>query len=172
MSSPDLLRPLSSQGLSNDRVVVFSVSGGRWSGPTLLVNSPALRFRLDELADVVERVVFVEDSTFDAALLATIDAMLAALGPEDGLVQFEMAAEAIKLTRQPSNGMPLETPLFISHGVDRSTVVSFGPPEVLRVSALLDALATPPSESWVDPAGLIVANGGRIETYPRLPLTD
>jgi hypothetical protein len=127
---------------------------------------------MDELADEVERVVFVEDSTLDAAMLTTIDAMLDAMDSEDGLVQIQVAAEAIKLTRPPSDGTPPGTPLFIGQGVDRSTVVSFGPPEVLRVSALLGALATPPSESWVDPAGLVVANGGRIETYPRLPLTD
>jgi hypothetical protein len=122
----------------------------------------------------VERVVFIDGSSLGAATVATIDAMLGAMGPEDGLVQFEMAAEAIKLTRelQIDGTEPEEAPLLIYRGVDRSTVLSFRPPEVLRASALLAALATPPSEAWVNPAGLVVANGGRIETYPRFPLKE
>jgi hypothetical protein len=169
MSSPDLLRPLELRGFagSNDRVVGFGVLGGPRSGPTLLVHSPALLVRLDQLDEDVERVVFVEGLSPDAATLATIDSMLRAIGPQDGLVQFQMAAEAIKLTREPQmGGATLPPAVLIERGVDRSNVVSFRPPEVLRTSALLAALAKPPSEEWVNPAGLIIANGGWIETYP------
>jgi len=169
MTGSDLLRILALPELagSNDRVVVFGVPGGRRSGPTLLVHSPALLVRLDQLDDDVERVVFIEGSSPEAATLATIDSMLRAIGPQDGLVQFQMAAEAIKLTREPQvDGATLQLPFLIERGVDRSNVVSFRPPELLRTSALLAALAKPPSEEWVDPAGLIVANGGWIETYP------
>lgn len=172
MPSPHLLR-LESPELENDRVVVFGVLGQRWSGPTLLVHSPSLLFRLDQLADHVGRVVFVAGSSPDATTLATIDAMLGAMGTEDGLVRFEMAAEAIKLTRRPQvDRATARLLVLIERGVDRSTVVSFRPPELLRTSALMAALAMPPSDEWVNPAGLIVANGGRIETYPRIPLKD
>lgn len=156
-----MLRPFPSRQLGliegDDRVVVFGVLGGRRVGPTILVHTPTLLLRLDHLADDVELVVFVEDSPPDAATVATIDDMLAAMGSEDGLVQYQMAAEAIKMTRGQ----------ILSRGIDRSSLVSFRPPEVLRTAALVAAVANPPSELWVNPAGLVAANGGRIETYPR-----
>ena len=179
MASPDLLRVIPSRklGLSadNDRVVVFGVLGGRWLGPTILVHSPTLLLRLDQVADAVDLVAFVEDSSFDAANVATITDMLAVMGSEDGLVQFQVPAEAMKLTRAagsrdgtpPTDGVAPGSPVFIRHGIDRSKLVSFRPPEVLRASALVSAVKIPPSELWVNPAGLIAARGGRIETYPR-----
>jgi hypothetical protein len=169
MSGPGLVQPLSLSALGrfNDRVVVFGVLGERRSGPTLLVHSPALMVRLDQVDDDVERVVFVDGLVPDAATLAIIDSMLGAIGPQDGLVQFQLAAEAIKLTREPQvDGVTPQPAVLIERGVDRSNVVSFRPPELLRTSALLAALAKPPSEEWVNPAGLIVADGGWIETYP------
>lgn len=170
MPSPHLLR-LESHKLENDGVVVFGVLGGRRTGPTLLVHRPTLLGHLEGWDDDLGRVVFVQGSAPDATMLATIDAMLIAMGSEDGLVRFEVAAEAIKLTRAPQvDGLAPQLPVLIERGVDRSTVVSFRPPELLRTSALLAALAMPPSDEWVNPAGLIVANGGRIETYPRIPL--
>jgi len=177
MSSSDLLRMIPSRelGLSadNDRVVVFGVLGGKRLGPTILVHAPTLLLRLDQLTDVVKVVVFVEDSSLDAAIVATINDMLAAMGSEDGLVQFEVPAEAMKLTRAPASvDRPPTTNIagshvFIRHGIDRSKLVSFRPPEVLRASALLAAVTIPLSELWVNPAGLIAARGGRIETFPR-----
>jgi len=167
MSSPHLLRPFPSRQLGliegDDRVVVFGVLGGRRLGSTLLVHSPTLLFRLDHLTDGVELVVFVEDSPPDAATVATIDDMLATMGSEDGFVQFQLAAEAIKLTRGDGPG----SQRFVGQGIDRSTLVSFRPPEVLRASALVAAVTEPPTDLWVNPAGLVAANGGRIATYPR-----
>ena len=178
MPSPDLLRVIPSRelGLSADidRVIVFGVLGGRRLGPTILVHLPTLLLRLDQLADAVDLVVFAEDSSFDAANVATITDMLAAMGSEDGLVQFQVPAEAMKLTRAavsgdrtPPTDVPPDSLVFIRHGIDRSKLVSFRPPEVLRASALVAAVKIPPSELWVNPAGLIAARGGRIETYPR-----
>lgn len=165
MSSPHLLRPFPSRQLGliegDDRVVVFGALGGRRLGSTLLVHSPTLLFRLDHLTDEVELVVFVEDSPPDAATVATIDDMLATMGSEDGLVQFQLAAEAIKLTKGAGSQR------FVGQGIDRSTLVSFRPPEVLRASALIAAVTEPPTDLWVNPAGLVAANGGRIATYPR-----
>lgn len=169
MSSPHLLRPFPSRQLGlvegDDRVVVFGVLGGRRLGSTILVHSPTLLLRLDQLTDEVELVVFVEDSPPDAATVATIDDMLASMGSEDGLVQFQVAAEAVKLTKADVSG----SQHFIGQGVDRSTLVSFRPPEVLRAAALVAAVTRPPSELWVNPAGLVAGNGGRIATYPRAP---
>ena len=171
MSSPHLLRPFPSRQLGlidgDDRVVVFGVLGGRRLGSTLLVHAPTLLFRLEQLSDGVELVAFVEDSPPDAATVATIDDMLAAMGSEDGLVQFQMAAEAIKLTKGDGRGRQQ----FVGKGIDRSTLVSFRPPEVLRAPALVAAVTKPPTELWVNPAGLVAANGGRIATYPRQPLS-
>jgi hypothetical protein len=169
MSSPHLLRPFPSRQLGliegDERVVVFGVLGGRRLGSTILVHSPTLLLRLDQLNDGVELVVFVEDSPPDAAAVATIDDMLAAMGSEDGLVQFQLAAEAIKLTR----GDASRSQHFIGHAIDRSTLVSFRPPEVLRAAALVAAVTKPPSELWVNPAGLVAASGGTIATHPRPP---
>ncbi len=173
MSSPHLLRPFPSRQLGliegHDRVVVFGVVGGRRLGSTMLVHSPTLLFRLEQLNDGVELVVFVEDSPPDAGTVATIDDMLAAFGPEDGLVQFQVAAEAIKLTKgdasRSQNSMGQH---FIDQGVDRSTLISFRPPEVLRASALVAAISKPPTELWVNPAGLIAACGGTIAIHPKL----
>lgn len=166
MSSPDLLRPFPSRQLGlvegDDRVVVFGVLGGRRLGSTILVHSPTLLLRLDQLNDGVELVVFVEDSPPDGATVATIDDMLAAMGSEDGLVQFQVAAEAIKLTK----GDAPQSQHFIDSGIDRSTLISFRPPEVLRASALVAAVAKPPAELWVNPAGLIAASGGTIAIHP------
>jgi hypothetical protein len=174
MSSSDLLRVIPSQelGLSADidRVIVFGVGGGRKLGPTILVHSPTLLLRLDQLTDAVDVVVFVEDSPLEPAFVATINDMLSAMGSEDGLVQFQIPAEAMKLTRDQgskSNDVSPGSLVFISHGVDRSKLVSLRPPEVLRATALIAAVKIPPSELWVNPAGLIAARGGRIETYPR-----
>jgi hypothetical protein len=171
MSSPHLLRPFPSRQLGliegGDRVVVFGVLGGRRLGSTILVHSPTLLLRLDQLSDGVELVVFVEDSPPDSATVATIDDMLAAMGSEDGLVQFQLAAEAIKLTRSDAP----HSQHFIGHAIDRSTLVSFRPPEVLRAAALVAAVTKPPSELWVNPAGLVAASGGTIATHPR-PLSS
>jgi hypothetical protein len=178
MSSPHLLRPFPSRQLGliegDDRVVVFGVLGGRRLGSTILVHSPTLLLRLDQLNDGVELVVFVEDSPPDAATVATVDDMLAAMGSEDGLVQFQVAAEAIKLTKgDASRSQNLIDQQFIGQhfidlGIDRSTLVSFRPPEVLRTSALVAAVTKPPTELWVNPAGLIVASGGTIAIHPNL----
>ncbi|HUP16637.1 MAG TPA: hypothetical protein VM848_11385 [Acidimicrobiia bacterium] len=169
MSSPHLLRPFPSRQLGliegDDRVVVFGVLGGRRLGSTILVHSPTLLLRLDQLNDGVELVVFVEDSPPDAATVATIDDMLAAMGSEDGLVQFQVAAEAIKLTKEDAS----RSQHFIGQGIDRSTLVSFRSPEVLRASALVAAVTEPPTELWVNPAGLIAASGGTIGIHPRPP---
>lgn len=168
MSSPHLLRPFPSRQLGliegDDRVVVFGVLGGRRLGSTILVHSPTLLLRLDQLNEAVELVVFVEDSPPDAATIATIDDMLAAMGPEDGLVQFQLAAEAVKLTKASQ----AHTLHFIGQGIDRSTLVSFRPPEVLRAAALVAAVSEPPTELWVNPAGLVAASGGTIATHPKL----
>ena len=168
MSSPHLLRPFPSRQLGliegDNRVVVFGVLGGRRLGSTILVHSPTLLLRLDQLNDGVELVVFVEDSPPDSATVATIDDMLAAMGSEDGLVQFQVAAEAIKLTK----GDASLSQNLIRQGIDRSTLVSFRPPEVLRASALVAAVTKPPTELWVNPAGLIAANGGKIAIHPNL----
>ncbi len=167
MSSPHLLRPFPSQQLGliegGDRVVVFGVLGGRRLGSTVLVHAPTLVVRLHQLSDAVELVVFVEDSPPDAATVATIDDMLSAMGPEDGLVQFHLAAEAVKLTRDDA----ARSQHFVGPAIDRSTLVSFRPPEVLRAAALVAAMTTPPSELWVNPAGLVAASGGIIATHPR-----
>lgn len=150
---------------------MFGVLGGRRLGPTILVHSPTLLLRLDQLADDVELVAFVEDSPPDAATIATIDDMVATISAEDdGLVRFQMAAEAIKLTGEEFPGGTAAGPaLLITGGIDRSTLVSFRPPELLRAFALVAAVARPPSDLWVNPAGLVVANGGRIDLYPRTP---
>ncbi|HSL24703.1 MAG TPA: hypothetical protein VLA54_00365 [Acidimicrobiia bacterium] len=161
MTSPHLLRPFPSRQLGlvegDDRTMAFGVLGGRRAGVTVLVHVPTLLRRMNDLAPDIGVVVFFEDATPDAATVARIDDMLAALGAEDGLVQFQMAAEAIKLR---------EGDLLV-RSVDRSQLVSFRPPEVLKRKALERALEPPPPDLWVDPAGLVAHAGGRIGLFPR-----
>lgn len=200
MQAGELLRPLSAQrlGLNDAKVVVFGVLGGQRAGPTLLVHGPTLLDQLRQMPDHLERVVFAAGSSVDSMTVASINAMLSVMGPEDGLVQFQTAAEAIKLTRAGNATEGASGPArMIDRSIDRSTLVSFCPPEVLRVPALVGAAAGqinekwatdegtpsgrggPPAnrdgrggslanrDAWVNPAGLVAANGGRIETYPR-----
>jgi hypothetical protein len=168
MSSSELLHMFPAEQLGpikgRDRVVVFGVLGDRRLGPTILVHAPTLRLSLDQLANDVQRVVFIEGSSLDPTTISTIAEMLEAMGSEDGLVRFETAAEAIKLISGNLSGEPAP---IISRGIERSSVISFRPPEVLRRSSLVAAVSGSRSEPWVDPAGLVAANGGRIQTYPR-----
>ena len=116
----------------------------------------------------VERVVFVEDSSSDAADVATIDAML----DGDGLRRRACSVpDGRRGDQADQRTIVLGAPApqrFIGHGIDRSTVVSFRPPGGLadvcpagqRVTD-----ATDPS-SWVNPAGL---SGGQRRPDRDLP---
>ena len=155
----------------NERVVVYGVPDREDSGHSLRVHVQTLLVFLDRLPGRVERIVFVEGSSVDSATAQTIEDMLAAMGPEDGLVQFQIPAEAIKLLERESNTAPASsenrgTVRFIERGIDRATLLELRPPQVLRVSSLVRALMTFPSGEWVDPAGLLAANAGLIETHP------
>ena len=175
MPALHLLSPIGAHELGprggDERVVVFGVPDREHPGHSLRVHLQTLLVLLDRLPARVERIVFVEGSSVDSATAQTIEDMLAAIGPEDGLVQFQIPAEAIKLVKRESDTAPASsekrgTIRFIERGIDRATLLAFRPPQVLRVSSLVRALMTPPSGEWVDPAGLVAAHAGLIETYP------
>ena len=173
---PDLhlLCPIGSHELGprgrDERVFVYGVPARQQSGPSLRVHVQTLRVLLDRLPGRVERLVFVEGSSADSATAQAIEDMLAAMGPEDGLVRFQIPAEAIKLVTREGDAAPAPsnrgTVRFIERGIDRATLLVFRPPEVLRVSSLARALLRSAVGEWVDPAGLVAAHAGLIETYP------
>ena len=155
----------------DERVLVFGVPGRQHSGPSLRVHVQTLRVLIDQLPGRVERLVFVEGSAVDSATAQAIEDMLAAMGPEDGLVRFQIPAEAIKLVKIEGDAASAPsanrgTLRFIERGIDRATLLAFCPPEVLRVSSLARALLHSPVGEWVDPAGLVASHAGLIETYP------
>ena len=155
----------------DDNVLVYGVPGRQHSARSLQVHVQTLMTVLGQLSAAIERLVLVEGSSVDAPTARTIDEMLAAMGPEDGLVRFQIPADAIKLIKRESGGAPgaspnKEAPRFVERGIDRASLLAFRPPEVLRVSSLVAALRTPPVGEWVDPAGLMAAHGALIETYP------
>ena len=171
MPNLHLLCPIPSHDLGprggDQRVVVFGVPGREHPGHDLRVHVQTLQVLLERLPGTVERLIFVEGSSVDSATARAIEDMLAAMGPEDGLVQFQIPAEAIKLVKRESDlSADRKSVRFIERGIDRTTLLAFRPPEVLRVSSLNRALMTSSVGEWIDPAGLVAAHGGMIETYP------
>lgn len=160
MSSPHLLRPFPARQLGlvegDDRVLVFGVLGGRYSGPTPLAHLPTLRRRCAELNAQVEILVFVDEPQPDAATVARIDDMLAEFEDGDALVCYQPATEAMKVIESGK----------VVRGVDRSSLLAVRSPEVVRRRALERAMEGA-TDTWVNPTGLIADSGGDIRLFPK-----
>lgn len=137
--------------------MVFSVLGGRFAGPSVLVHVPTLVRRVRELPRYIDTVVFVDEPVPDGALVATVDDMVAAFGSADldVLAQYVPATEAVKRV----DGM------VVAEGIDRSSLVAVRCPEVIRRSTLEKAVSEVGEQMWVNPAALVVASGGKIGFY-------
>lgn len=135
--------------------MVFGVLGGRYAGPSVLAHAPTLMRRLHELPLEVEIVAFIDDAMPDAAVIARIDDMLAVFDGADALVCFQRTTEAMKEVAGE----------VVVRGIDRSQLVAVRSPEVIRRSALDRAMASPPTEVWVNPTALVAADGAVIKLF-------
>ncbi len=156
-----MLRPFNSRQLhlveGGGRVVVFSVLGGRYAGPSVMVHVPTLVHRVLELPRSIATVVFVDEPVPDPSTVWTIDHMIAAFEEldADALVQYVAAMEAVKR----ANGDVLV------EGIERSSLLAIRSPEVIDRRALDEAVSRITGELWVSPTALVAASGGKIAPY-------
>ena len=161
-----MLRPFSSRQLhlveGDGQVVVFSVLGDRYAGPSVMVHAPTLVHRVADLSPSITKVVFVDEPVPDPSTVSTIDDMIEAFEKmdADALVQYVTAMEAIKRV----DGDDLAV------GVDRSSLVSIRSPEVIDRLALDRAVSRITGAAWVNATSLIAAIGGKIAIYSGPPV--
>ena len=161
MTSPHLLRPFTSRQLAlvegDGRVMAFGVLGGRYVGPSVQVHAPTLIKRVRDLPRSIDTVVFFDEPVPDAAMVSTIDDMLAAYAQleVDVLVPYVAATEAVKRVQGE----------VVAEGIDRSSLVSIRCPEIIDRSVLDRTVTALGDELWVNPTALIAGRGGRIELY-------
>ncbi len=152
MLSPHLLRPYSGSQLglveAGLGVLVLAAAGSRWVGPTL-------EHRVSQ-SDATW-VVVVGEPVPEPSTVAQIDDMLAVVTDDlDGLVATAPFTEAVKEVEGDRVVRP----------VDRTSLVRIRPPEVLRRSALTEALGGV-EDLWVNAAHLVLAAGGTVAPYRR-----
>lgn len=162
-----MLRPFTARQLSlvegSDRVMVFAVLGDRYVGSAVQVHLPTLLRRLDCLPAEVDTLVFVDEPVPDAATIATIDDMLAAMegGRADALGRYVPATDAVKRVEGDR----------VVEAIDRVALVGLRSPEVIRRPALERAVEGVGDAQWVNPTGLVAASGGVVEFFglPSVP---
>lgn len=161
-----MLRPFSSRQLhlveGDGRVVVFSVLGDRYVGPSVMVHAPTLVHRVSDLPRSITKVVFVDEPVPDASTVSTIDDMIEAFEKldADALVQYVTATEAIKRVDGDD----------LAEGIDRSSLISIRSPEVIDRLALDRAVSRISGAPWVNTTSLIAAIGGKIAIYSGPPV--
>ena len=168
MTSPHLLRPFSSRQLAlvegDGQVMAFGVLGGRYVGPSIQVHVPTLLKRVRDLPRTIRTVVFFDEPVPDAAMVSTIDDMLAEFEElqAEVLVPYVAATEAVKRVDGD----------LVAEGIDRTSLVSIRCPEIIDRTILDAAVASLSDELWVNPTALIAAQGGAIRLYghPLVPL--
>ena len=157
--SPHLLRPYTAQQLNltrrAEKVMVLAALGGRQLGPALQVHAPTLVSRIGSTLLRTDVVVFIDEPVPDAATVNVIESMLDDLGGECGLVRSVAATEAVK---RLENGV-------VAEGIDRSSLFSPRPPEILRRECLTNAVISLTDEQWINPSALVLAQGGSIRTF-------
>lgn len=161
MTSPHLIRPFSARQLSllDDDVVTFAVLGGRFAGPSVQAHAPSLIRRVSALPPSIHTVVFIDVPVPDAAILATIDDMIAHFdrSSADVLASHLPATEAVKRVEGD----------LIVEGIPRNTLVSIRCPEVIDREALSSAMQALGDRQWVNPTAAVAADGGTVRLYDR-----
>lgn len=135
--------------------MVLSALGGRYLGPSLQVHAPTLISRVGSTLARTDVVVFIDEPVPDAATVHVIESMLDDLGTECGLVRSVAATEAVK---RLEDGV-------VAEGIDRSSLFSPRPPEILRRECLANAAMSLTDQQWVSPSALVLAHGGMIRTF-------
>lgn len=135
--------------------MVLSALGGRYLGPSLQVHAPTLISRVASTLARTDVVVFIDEPLPDAATVSVIESMLDEFGPECGLVRSVAATEAVK---RLEGGV-------VAEGIDRSSLFSPRPPEIIRRACLDNAVMSLTDEQWVSPSALVLSHGGKIRTF-------
>lgn len=135
--------------------MVLSALGGRYLGPSLQVHAPTLISRVASTLSRTDVVVFIDEPLPDAATVKVIDSMLDEFGAECGLVRSVAATEAVKRLEGGD----------VAEGIDRSSLFSPRPPEIIRRRCLEKSVMALTDEQWVSPSALVLAGGGTIRTF-------
>jgi 2-C-methyl-D-erythritol 4-phosphate cytidylyltransferase len=135
--------------------MVLSALGGRNLGPSLQVHAPTLISRVASTLARTDVVVFIDEPLPDAATVNVIESMLDEFGAECGLVRSVPATEAVK---RLEGGV-------VAEGIDRSSLFSPRPPEIIRRACLDNAVMALTDEQWVSPSALVLGHGGKIRTF-------
>jgi hypothetical protein len=135
--------------------MVLSALGGRHLGPSLQVHAPTLISRVASTLARTDVVVFIDEPLPDAATVSVIESMLDEFGSECGLVRSVAATEAVK---RLEGGV-------VAEGIDRSSLFSPRPPEILRRACLDNAVMSLTDQQWVSPSALVLSGGGKIRTF-------
>ncbi len=135
--------------------MVLSALGGRHLGPSLQVHAPTLISRVASTLARTDVAVFIDEPLPDAATVSVIESMLDEFGSECGLVRSVAATEAVK---RLEGGV-------VAEGIDRSSLFSPRPPEIIRRACLDNAVMSLKDEQWVSPSALVLAHGGTIRTF-------
>lgn len=141
---------------------MLAALGGRYLGPSLQVHAPTLLSRLDSTLARTEVAVFIDEPLPDVATITVIEAMLDQFGSEHALVRAVPATEAVKRLEGR----------VVAEGIERSSLFSPRPPEVIRVDALLAAAETIGEEQWVSPSAMVVRTGGDARIFDETALAD
>jgi 2-C-methyl-D-erythritol 4-phosphate cytidylyltransferase len=153
------LRPYTAQQLNlthrSEKVMVLAALGGRYLGPSLQVHAPTLISRVASTLSRTDVVVFIDDPMPDIATIHVIESMLDEFGSDCGLVRAVPATEAVK---RLEDGV-------VAEGIDRSSLFSPKPPEILRRGCLENIVLGLTDEQWVSPSALVLAAGGTIRTF-------
>jgi len=136
--------------------MVLAALGGRYLGPSLQVHAPTLLSRVSSTVSRTDIVVFIDDPLPDHATIAVVEAMLDELGDESALVRSVAATEAVKRL----SGMGV-----VAEGIERSSLFSPKPPEIIRTPALIEASSHLADEAWVCPSALIARLGATVRVF-------
>lgn len=135
--------------------MVVSALGSQHLEPSLHVHVPTLISRVASTLASTDVVVFIDEPLPDAATVHVIESMLDEFGSECGLVRSVAATEAVK---RLEGGV-------VAEGIDRSSLFSPRPPEIIRRACLDNAVMSLTDEQWVSPSALVLSHGGRIRTF-------
>lgn len=136
--------------------MVLAALGGRYLGPSLQVHAPTLLSRVASTVSRTDVVVFIDDPVPDHATISVVEAMLDELGDEAALVRSVPATEAVK--RLGPDGV-------VAEGIERPSLFSPKPPEVIRTWALARAVEHLGDEAWVCPSALVAGAGLSVRVF-------
>lgn len=136
--------------------MVLAALGDRHLGPSLQVHAPTLISRVASTLARTDVVVFIDEPLPDAATVNVIEAMLDEFGSaECGLVRSVAATEAVK---RLEDGV-------VAEGIDRSSLFSPRPPEIIRRACLDNAVMSLTDQQWVSPSAMVLSHGGKVRTF-------